>query len=1188
MDRLSTEIKTLTMKNTIIKGEGIYYDIHDKPFWAAFFNLARHNVFITINHINQKLELPMIQNDKDLLQVKNFWKNGSINTDLLKKGKLQELILKHFPFIQSVAYGEKSYEVYNELKNKEARRNKEDKQKEQSEALSLDTLIDLLAQFFSKLKEFRNYYSHHKHPNTTQIPKFDDSILNQLYNVLDTNVRLVKEDHKSNEKIDINEDFDHLIRKSKGGNNHNFRYHFRNKKEIVTKEGLLFFVSLFLEKRDAIWMQKKIRGFKAGDKGYKQMTNEVFCRSRMVLPKLKLESSYDDNQILLDMLNELARCPKSLFERLEQKDRDKFKVPIEQLEDNTEKDDNQDEEENPFKNLLLRNKDRFPYFALRYFDGNEILPTLRFQVDLGNYHFSIYNKIIGDNLEKRHLTRNLFGFQRIQKFLTEQQPEEWKALVKDLDYYESPDLPFISKTSPHYHLEANKIGFKFVNNLDTLYPPLQVENQNGSKKAKYKYDSHFVADAFMSVHELAPMMFYYLLLKNNDEAQVAGNKVEGVLKRVKNNIFGIYDEFKKGSINSIEELNHQLEGKSLFMSHFPKQMINILKNTSKNMQQEADRKIKELIEDSERRKKKLEEQIHQKIRIGKSKSGLLKSGIIADWLVRDLMGFQPVAYDSSGQPLNRSKANSTEYQLLQRTFALFGGEKDRLPQYLKQMNLVDSKNEHPFLSKFKWDSQPNIMAFYKKYLDKRVEYLEGLKPKDWGKYQYFLKLKVPKDNRETLVAGWKNGFNMPRGLFTEPIKQWFQNQSNKGQDWKELNEKIQKLDRAGFIARAIPLYFKTIHQDESQEFYNFSFNVSNPQKPKKGLYLNKEDRKKLWEKNKSIFNEKSLSNWEQNTQKDVEKFFQELGRVKGNNEKKNRIEEYLKSLQLWNEFKEDIDKNRFNLLKNVLDKIPKLSQYFKSWQKFEKELRLIRNQDMLMWLMCKELHNQTMVEQLEIEKLFLKHLKVDVTDRAEKEAPTQSINVLNRVVAMKLPVTTYKTNDKGAVLKKEPLETFYIEENQTKLLKQGNFKALVKDRRLNGLFSFIDVNGNCPKDHPISKKDLEYELGKYQTTRIEIFKSTLELEKRMLEKYPDLPADNFKQMLQKWQEKKSNGKDFNNIVKALVAVRNAFSHNQYPMYDEDLFGKKTYLLGTSEGNLDIAIKLQEETVKNVTLITNSL
>ncbi|WP_394265443.1 type VI-B CRISPR-associated RNA-guided ribonuclease Cas13b [Bergeyella zoohelcum] len=358
---------------------------------------------------------------------------------------------------------------------------------------------------------------------------------------------------------------------------------------------------------------------------------------------------------------------------------------------------------------------------------------------------------------------------------------------------------------------------------------------------------------------------------------------------------------------------------------------------------------------------------------------------------------------------------------------------------------------------------------------------------------------------------------------------------------------------------------------------------------KKGFISIKRIEKKLWEKNKSIFNEKSLSNWEQNTQKDVEKFFRELGRVKDNDEKKNRIKEYLEKIQLWNEFKEDIDKNRFNSLKdNVVKKIPKLPQYFKSWQKFEKELRLIRNQDMLMWLMCKELHNQTMVEQLEIEKLFLKHLKVDVTDRAEKEAPTQSINVLNRVVAMKLPVTTYKTNDKGTVLKKEPLEIFYIEENQTKLLKQGNFKALVKDRRLNGLFSFIGVNGNCPKDHPITKKDLEHELGKYQTTRIEIFKSTLELEKRMLEKYPDLPADNFRQMLEEWQKKKSNGEDFNNIVKALVAVRNAFSHNQYPMYDEDLFGKKTYLLGTSKGNLDIAIKLQEETVKNVTLITNSL
>ena len=90
---------------------------------------------------------------------------------------------------------------------------------------------------------------------------------------------------------------------------------------------MLFFVSLFLEKKDAIWMQQKLRGFKDNRESKKKMTHEVFCRRRMLLPKLRLESTQTQDWILLDMLNELIRCPKSLYERLQGEDREKFKVP---------------------------------------------------------------------------------------------------------------------------------------------------------------------------------------------------------------------------------------------------------------------------------------------------------------------------------------------------------------------------------------------------------------------------------------------------------------------------------------------------------------------------------------------------------------------------------------------------------------------------------------------------------------------------------------------------------------------------------------------------------------------------------------------------------------------------------------------------------------------------------------------
>lgn len=252
-------------------------------------------------------------------------------------------------------------------------------------------------------------------------------------------------------------------------------------------------------------MQKKLKGFKDNREKYQKMTNEVFCRSRMLLPKLRLESTQTQDWILLDMLNELIRCPKSLYERLKEEDREKFKVPFDSV------DEDYDAEQEPFKNTLVRHQDRFPYFALRYFDYNEIFTNLRFQIDLGTYHFSIYKKLIGGNKEDRHLTHKLYGFERIQEFAKQNRPDEWKALVKDLDTFnKEEEKPYISETTPHYHLENEKIGIVFKNH--NIWPSTKTELTNNNRK-KYNLGASIKAEALLSVHELLPMMFYYLLLK---------------------------------------------------------------------------------------------------------------------------------------------------------------------------------------------------------------------------------------------------------------------------------------------------------------------------------------------------------------------------------------------------------------------------------------------------------------------------------------------------------------------------------------------------------------------------------------------------------------------------------------------------------------------------------------------------
>ena len=1104
------------MENDKKLEESTCYTLNDKHFWAAFLNLARHNVYITINHINKLLEIRQIDNDEKVLDIKALWQK--VDKDINQKARLRELMIKHFPFLE--------FAIYNN--------NKDGKQEEkQAKAQSFESLKDCLFLFLKKLQESRNYYSHYKYSESSQEPKLEKELRKKMYNIFDASIRLVKEDYQYNKDIDPEKDFKHLERKE------DFNYLFTDKdnKGKITKNGLLFFVSLFLEKKDAIWMQQKLRGFKDNRGNKEKMTHEVFCRSRMLLPKIRLESTQTQDWILLDMLNELIRCPKSLYERLQGAYREKFKVPFDSI------DEDYDAEQEPFRNTLVRHQDRFPYFALRYFDYNEIFKNLRFQIDLGTYHFSIYKKLIGGQKEDRHLTHKLYGFERIQEFAKQNRPDEWKAIVKDLDTYETSNERYISETTPHYHLENQKIGIRFRNGNKEIWPSLETNGENNEKR-KYKLDKQYQAEAFLSVHELLPMMFYYLLLKkeepNNDKKNAS--IVEGFIKREIRYIYKLYDAFANGEINNIDDLEKYCEDKGIPKRHLPKQMVAILYDEHKDMVKEAKRKQKEMVKDTKKLLATLEKQTQGEIEDGGRNIRLLKSGEIARWLVNDMMRFQPVQKDNEGNPLNNSKANSTEYQMLQRSLALYNKE-EKPTRYFRQVNLINSSNPHPFLKWTKWEECNNILSFYRSYLTKKIEFLNKLKPEDWEKNQYFLKLKEPKTNRETLVQGWKNGFNLPRGIFTEPIREWFKRHQNNSEEY----EKVEALDRVGLVTKVIPLFFKEEYFKEDaqkeinncvQPFYSFPYNVGNIHKPDEKDFLPSEERKKLWGDKK-------------------DKFKGYKAKVKSKKLTDKEKEEYRSYLE------------------------------FQSWNKFERELRLVRNQDIVTWLLCTELIDKLKVEGLNVEELQKLRLKDIDTDTAKQEKN----NILNRIMPMQLPVTVYEIDDSHNIVKDRPLHTVYIEETKTKLLKQGNFKALVKDRRLNGLFSFVDTSSEAElKDKPISKSVVEYELGEYQNARIETIKDMLLLEETLIKKYKTLPTNKFKKMLKGWLEGKDEADKarFQNDVKLLVAVRNAFSHNQYPMYNSEVFkGMKLLSLSSDipeKEGLGIAKQLKDkikETIERI-------
>lgn len=684
--------------------------------------------------------------------------------------------------------------------------------------------------------------------------------------------------------------------------------------------------------------------------------------------------------------------------------------------------------------------------------------------------------------------------------------------MRDLDYFETGDKPYITQTTPHYHIEKGKIGLRFVPEGQHLWPSPEV-GATRTGRSKYAQDKRLTAEAFLSVHELMPMMFYYFLLREKYSDEASAERVQGRIKRVIEDVYAVYDAFARGEIDTLDRLDACLADKGIRRGHLPRQMIAILSQEHKDMEEKIRKKLQEMIADTDHRLDMLDRQTDRKIRIGRKNAGLPKSGVIADWLVRDMMRFQPVAKDTSGKPLNNSKANSTEYRMLQRALALFGGEKERLTPYFRQMNLTGGNNPHPFLHETRWESHTNILSFYRSYLKARKAFLQSIGRSDRVENHRFLLLKEPKTDRQTLVAGWKSEFHLPRGIFTEAVRDCL---IEMGYD------EVGSYKEVGFMAKAVPLYFERACKDRVQPFYDYPFNVGNSLKPKKGRFLSKEKRAEEWESGKERFR---------------------LAKLK----------------------------------KEILEAKEHPYLDFKSWQKFERELRLVKNQDIITWMMCRDLMEENKVEGLDTGTLYLKDIRTEVQEQG-------SLNVLNRVKPMRLPVVVYRADSRGHVHKEQaPLATVYIEERDTKLLKQGNFKSFVKDRRLNGLFSFVDTGGLAMEQYPISKLRVEYELAKYQTARVCAFEQTLELEESLLTRCPHLPDKNFRKMLESWSDPLlDKWPDLQREVRLLIAVRNAFSHNQYPMYDEAVFSSiRKYDPSSPDAieermGLNIAHRLSEE------------
>jgi hypothetical protein len=799
----------------------------DKYFFASYLNLARHNLFITINDYRKKVGKKEIKNDDEIITA----------LDVLNSNAKPEQALKFITHLEKrLPFALPMMESFMSQKYKN------DKALSQEKALPLD-YHEFFCLVFKTLNQLRNEFTHPFHDQTIISPTLEWA----MDNTLDAAVRRIKQRFGWEQPI-----VEHLCRltqgfvtetdkrgrtisKRKGVQKPDYHYKFTHNQHFNEK-GLAFFTCLFLEKKEAYELLKKIYGFRDSREPMHQATFEAFSDWSIRMPLVRLESQEIENALALDMLNELQRCPKDLYDVLGEEHQEKFRIDLIVNEETAETDSLDPEV------VLRRKDDRFPYHILSYFDQTKAFPKFRFYVDLGNYYYKIYEKNIDKENKIRRLGKKVTAFGRLNEFTASKKTATWKALEKNTADMEEDSLePYIVETNPHYHFNDDNIGIKISTN-ETAYPEVKKEVEPKTEKP----------DFWLSKNELMSMAFYHLLRTTKND----GKSVEDILMNHRDSIRKL---FKKGEVTPLfdtkipkfkgiiepqaksnedpELIKTYLERKEK-VSTFLKDNFNIdfhdIPDTisdylmgidSLKFEDVATEKIHRMIERTDKMLASLTRKLdktERKNKIGRKEFKEVKAGNLGDFLATDFLLFQPTTdTENDVKKDGKGKITGLAFQVLQAKLAFYGRDRHTLPDTLKEFNLIDSVNPHPFLAEVLKHENKGIISFYKSYLQVRKQFLEKCLTEKKFRTYHWLRLNK---NLEKEKAGYYKRLTqnylelpvyVPRGIFIEPLKELLLKHGN-----ENLQNTLRNAERANTIFM-LQQYFKHEFQDASQGFYEF-------------------------------------------------------------------------------------------------------------------------------------------------------------------------------------------------------------------------------------------------------------------------------------------------------------------------------------------------------------------------------
>lgn len=748
-------------------GKGIEYNPfkkEDKYYFGGYFNLAENNINDVFTEVKKRLGETSSSSNIELLN--NVFRK---EMSLVDYEKWVNAFADYFPIVnyldrETIKKGEKVVEVPREKR--------------------IEYFRDMFKGLINTISQLRHYYTHYHHEPI----EIDDKILSFLDEVLFNTIITTKNKYLKTDKTkelikdSLQEELDILCklkvkylednrkrydRKDKGAienavyNDVFRRFIYKDQKGneslkdvIQTKQikvpqnssylelpisssGIIFLLSLFLNKKEVESLKSNIRGYKGKSKSEETTPEKnglLFMTTHRIYSvlaykglkkRIKTSVKGDKETLLMQMIDEVSKVPHCIYQNLDQTLQATF------IEDwNEYFKDNEENEENLENSRVLhpvirkRYEDKFNYFAIRFLDEYAEFPSLRFQVNLGNYVHHKATKKFGNSevITERVIKDKVTVFGRLSE-VNKAKADFFKnetELDPAWELFPNPSYEF-PKEKGNNDKDAGKIGIqvKLLNkDIEALLNESKNTLNNKTRKSD-KISKKEIINKIVQINDDTKDNNKNIIYQGNAIAYLSLNEIHSLLYELL--VIGTKGEkLERKIVEKIQQQVSEIRNKDTSAKILSKYKNSEESNTIDKKKLVTDLKheydeLQDLLKEHKNREEDFIQTKKKKKDSPKRKYILYhnEKGQVAVWLSNDIKRFMPQNF--------KEKWKGYQHSEFQKSLAYYETNKEMLKIILQDLDL----EQFPFDIKSCFYKN-TLEDFYSRYLSLRISYLENV------------------------------------------------------------------------------------------------------------------------------------------------------------------------------------------------------------------------------------------------------------------------------------------------------------------------------------------------------------------------------------------------------------------------------------------------------------------------------